>query len=72
MSYDTEMQVYLRWQQEAPVFGTEQAEYDCSEDMLIDTYYFEKELFPGWFECANKLLSETAPAVMSADAVFPR
>lgn len=25
MSYDTEMQVYLRWQQEAPVFGTEQA-----------------------------------------------
>ena len=72
MSYDTEMQVYLKWQQESPIFGTEQAEYYCSENMLTDTYYFEKELFPGWFECANKLLSETAPAIMSRGCSLPR
>ena len=71
MSYDTEMQVYLRWQQYSPVFDTKSAEYCRSDSMLTDTYYFEKELFPGWFECADRLLTETAPAVMSRGCTLP-
>lgn len=71
MSYDTEMQVYLRWQQYSPAFDTKSAKYYRSDSMLTDTYYFEKELFPGWFECANRLLTETAPAVMSRGCTLP-
>lgn len=71
MSYDTEMKVYLRWQKHSPAFDTSSAEYRCSDTVLTDTHYFEKELFPGWFECANKLLTETAPAVMSRGCELP-